>query len=270
VNVALLIKTFRDSALLGGLALLGIVGFEILWVVAMGNMAPTLLEMWQKLDFLKPILQVLFSIDVDEVTVGGLLSFGLVHPIVLIITWGLIITICTRVTVGEVDRGTADLLLTLPISRLTVFTTTSIVWVAFGVGFCGCALLGMFIGASTIQLPKAIDYGRMAIVTANLFTLYLAVGGTTMFVSSLLSRRGVAIGLVIGVLLISFLINLLEALVPAVGTMKFLGFLYYYRPVEIIRDGTWPLGAMSVLVAIGLVTWIAGAVCFSRRDIPAA
>jgi ABC-type transport system involved in multi-copper enzyme maturation permease subunit len=236
----------------------------------MGNMAPTLLEMWQQLDFLKPILQVLFSINVDEVTVGGLLSFGLVHPIVLIVTWGLIITICTRVTVGEVDRGTADLLLTLPISRLTIFTTTTVVWIAFGVGFSGCALLGMLIGEATVELSEGINYGRMAIVCANLFTLYLAVGGTTLLISSLLSRRGPAIGIVIGILLISFLINLLEALIPAVGKMKFLGFLHYYRPVEIIRDGAWPLSAMGVLMAIGVVTWVAGAVCFTRRDIPAA
>lgn len=270
MNVSLLNKTFRDSAALGVMGLVAIVGFELLWVVAMGNVAPKLLDLWQRLDFLKPILKVLFSIDVAEVTVSGLLSFGLVHPLVLVITWGLIITICTRVTVGEIDRGTADLVLSLPISRLTVVATTSLVWIAFAAGFCGCALLGMMIGEHCVKLPQPIDYYRMTIVAANLFTLYLAVGGTTLLVSSLLSRRGPAIAIVIGILLISFLINLLEALIPAVGEIKFLGFLYYYRPVEIARDGTWPLWAMSVLLAIGVVTWVTGAMVFTRRDIPAA
>jgi beta-exotoxin I transport system permease protein len=52
--------------------------------------------------------------------------------------------------------------------------------------------------------------------------------------------------------------------------MEFLGFLHYYRPVEVVREGRWPVRDLCLLGTVAAVTWIAGLVIFRRKDIPVA
>ena len=65
----------------------------------------------------------------------------------------------------------------------------------------------------------------------------------------------------------SFLLNYLSQFWQPAQDIAFLGMLRYYRPLFILRDGTWPLRDMMVLLGAGAVLWIAGGVIFSRRDL---
>jgi ABC-type transport system involved in multi-copper enzyme maturation permease subunit len=269
MNRALLVKTARDTTVLLAVTLVAIVLFEILFFWAMWYLAPELLELWSRVAFLKKLFQVLLSIDVSvEVSVNTLIAVGMVHPFLFAVSWALLITTCTRVTVGEIDRGTADLLLSLPVSRAAVFTTTSVVWLAASVLMCLCVLLGISIGSMLFRLPDPLDMGRLAVGAVNLLALYAAIGATTMCVSCTVHRRGVAVAIILAILLFSFLINFLAAFVPLIDDLSFLGFLNYYRPVEIVKDGTWPLGNIAVLACIALVTWSAGLAIFCHKDVP--
>lgn len=269
MNAALLRKTARDAAALTALGALAIIGFEALWVLAMANMADTLVELWQQLGFVRRLLQVMFSIDVEAVSAQGLISFGMVHPFLLAVSWGVLIAGGTRTLAGEIDRGTADLLLSLPLTRPGAYVTVSLVGVATCVAFGALPLAGLALGATFVTLREPIDFGLMGIVAANFLALLLAVTGATMLVSAVVTRRGLAVAILVSGLLLSFLINFLEALIPAVAPLRFLGLLNYYRPVEVVRDNAWPLGNMLCLVGLAGVTWTAGLVWFSRRDIPA-
>lgn len=268
MNRALLVKTARDTAVLLAVTLVAIVLFEILFFWAMWRLAPDLLALWSSIPFIARMFQVVWSVDVTEATVNTLIAVGMVHPFLFAVSWALLITTCTRVTVGEIDRGTADLLLTLPISRARIYVTTSIVWLAASALMCACVILGISIGNRLFRLPNPLDMGRLAIGAVNLLVLYAAIGATTMFVSCTVHRRGVAVAIILAILLFSFLINFLAAFVPAIETISFLGFLDYYRPVETVRDGTWPLRHIAVLASIAAVTWFAGLALFSRKDVP--
>jgi multisubunit Na+/H+ antiporter MnhB subunit len=90
-----------------------------------------------------------------------------------------------------------------------------------------------------------------------------------MLISTGLRRRGVAVGIVVGLLLFSFLINFLEPLFPPVRSIAFLGFLHYYRPVEAVRDGVWPVLNLTVLGVSAAGAWALAFEFFARRDIPA-
>ena len=77
---------------------------------------------------------MLLSLDMQTgISVNTLLVLGLVHPFLFAVTWGFMTAICTRITVGEIDQGTADLLLTLPLSRSTIYVSTSLVWIVAAV-----------------------------------------------------------------------------------------------------------------------------------------
>ena len=86
-------------------------------------------------------------------------------------------------------------------------------------------------------------------------------------VSSLSNRRGRAFGVVFAIVLVSFLVNFLAQLWEPARSLAFLSVLNYYRPLLILRDTSWPLTDMLVLVAVGGVLWLAGMLIFARRDI---
>jgi ABC-2 type transport system permease protein len=190
-----------------------------------------------------------------------------VHPIVLALLWAQEIIFCTRVPAGEVDRGTVDLLLSLPVSRWQVFLCESAVWLFTGLILVCSGLLGSLLGGLAADEEMRQPIGRVLIVAINFYGLYLAVGGMCWLVSSLSDHRGRAVAVVFALVLVSFLLNFLGQLWEPAHSVQFLGVLNYYRPVAILGDGVWPIADMLVLVTVGGICWLIGGVVFARRDI---
>ena len=111
------------------------------------------------------------------------------------------------------------------------------------------------------------DPGRIVIVAANFYCLYLAVGGLSFLISSLSDRRGRAVAAAFGIVLASFLLNFLAQFWTPAGKVGFLSILSYYKPVVVLRDASWPIADMFVLTLLGGVLWLAGGLLFTRRDI---
>ena len=116
MNGALTAKMTRDSAVVVLMTSVALVLFGFLFVLAMSNWAQDLLLLWSKIGFIQRMFRFVLSIDLQgEVTVNTLIVSGFVHPFLLMITWGCVVSICTHFIVEPIDRGTADLLFTLPI-----------------------------------------------------------------------------------------------------------------------------------------------------------
>ena len=222
MNGALTAKMTRDSAVVVLMTSVALVLFGFLFVLAMSNWAQDLLLLWSKIGFIQRMFRFVLSIDLQgEVTVNTLIVSGFVHPFLLMITWGCVVSICTHFIVEPIDRGTADLLFTLPISRATYFVSATAVWVsASGVIACA-ALLGIWIGGEWFDLTPPLPIFRLILVVMNLWILYFAIGCLAMCVAALVNRRTQAVGGMVALLLSSFLINVLEAFIPFLAS-KFL------------------------------------------------
>ena len=125
INHAIFWKTFRDSASLLIAAAVGVILFTMLFVWSMLDMGTELMRFVSQFEFLKKIFEVGFGINVSgEVSLRILFAVCFTHGVILTLSFAVIIANATRVIVGEVERGTADLLLTLPVNRLPrVFPT---------------------------------------------------------------------------------------------------------------------------------------------------
>src|SRR5262245_35132305 len=74
-----------------------------------------------QIQFLQSMVKAMLGMDTGE-TLGpeAFMSVPWAHPVVLALVWAHAIVCCTRVPAGEVDRGTIDVLLGLPVSRWQV------------------------------------------------------------------------------------------------------------------------------------------------------
>jgi ABC-2 type transport system permease protein len=270
---ALIRKALRDAALLLVLLTVGIVVFDVLAARMLVEAATELplLRMW--LD--RPLVQLLVRMALGaemsgELTSTTLSTFALGHPLYYALAWTLLLTMATGAVAGEIGRGTVDLLLTLPVSRVAVYVSTSVVVACAAVLVSGTPLLGLWLGQHVWSLAEPLDFHRLWPIPFNLLALNLCVAGVTLLVSSFVSRRGSAVGIVLAGILVSDLVNLLAQFWDTVRRVSFVGFLHYYRPLVIVRHGQLPLDDVAVLLIVAGCAWTIGLWRFSRRDIPAA
>lgn len=270
-NGAILWKTMRDTRATLIFAAIGMTTFVVLFASSMLSMGPQLLEFVSKFEFLKKIFEVALGINVTgEISITVLFSACFTHALVLFLAWSTIISITTRVTVGEIERGTADLLLTLPVARREVFLSTTLVWVFAALVLAACPVLGIWIGSVVLETDEVIEVRRYIPPAVNFFFLNLAVGGISSMISCIVNRRGLAIALIAGLMVSSVVLNFVEPFIETIKHIRFVGLMSYFRPVETVRDGGWPVTAMVVLFGIALVSWVIGLVVFCRKDIPSA
>lgn len=268
MNRGLLLKAVREA---GGATLLfgaGLFLFEAIIAFVLPSFFSETAGRILSNPFSRNLLQALLGTEVP-VTLGPLAfrSIAWVHPVALALIWAHEILFCTRLPVREIDRGTVDVVLALPVSRWQAWITESSVWLTSGAILLALALAGAQVGGTMIAAQPAPEITEPLAVVANLFCLYLAVGGLAYLVSACSDRRGLAIGLVFAVVLASFFLQFLTQFWEVARTISFLGVLHSYQPFATLESGTWPWSDMAVLGVAGLAFWLAGGIVFARRDI---
>lgn len=272
MNRAVILKTLRDALLLITLLTLSIVVLEVAIVRMLLEAAKDLdvLILWLERPLIRSLISLALGADlVGDLTSTTMATFGFAHPLLYALSWTLLLAIGTAVVAGEIGRGTADLLLTLPVSRAKIYVSTSVVLVLAAILASAAPVAGLWLGERVFPLDEPLDFSRLWQPAVNLLALNISVGGVTMLVSSLVSRRGKAIGIVLAGLLASDLVNILAQFWDAARHISFLGFLHYYRPLLIVRTGQLPAGDIIALLVVAIAAWGAGLWYFSRRDIPA-
>lgn len=269
---AIFCKTLRDSWLLIGALILAVLVLELGILRMLLETGENLehLRTWLELPLVRDLLQIVLGADlVGDLTPTTMATFGLAHPLLYAFAWILLIAMGSAAIAGEIDWGTADWLLTLPVSRATVYFSTSAACLLAAVGI-GCApLVGLWLGVQLWPRAGPLDFGRLWPLTPNFVALNVCVAGLALLASSLVARRGKAVGLVLACLLVSDLVNILTQFWAVLRPIKFLGFLHYYRPLPVVRSGELPWANIAILLGVAAIAWLAGLRCFCRRDIPA-
>lgn len=225
-------------------------------------------RIFETMPFVRPIISALLGIDVsDGFTAQMMQAFLWVHPTVLSLIWAHELMYCSRLPAAEIDRGSIDFLLGLPVSRWKLYIAETLGWMLTGAVVLAVGFLGHLSASSALQPQMRPGQYATFCVIANLFAMYLAVGALAFLVSCCSDRRGRAIGIVFAILLISFLLNFLAQFWEPAQSISFLSVMTYYRPAHVIQSQSFPMSDVAVLLSTAAVSWIAGGAVFQRRSI---
>lgn len=179
--------------------------------------------------------------------------------VALMISWG------GAAIAGEIEKGTVELLLAQPISRLKIF---------IGKYLSGLAGLAIFTLVSVfVAIPSAMMYGidyqaaNYVMVAVAGFLFGWTVLSLAFLFSALFSDKGKAYFLSAGVVVISYVINIIANIKDNLGDLGYLSFFHYFDAnAALIRN---EIDSLTYLVLIGtaVVFAVLAAWRFVRRDI---
>lgn len=271
----LFLRSFRDALGVTWWCALAFFLFEALFVPVTHRFQDQLIGPVLKIDFVRGMMRALLGSDIGaSFGSDALAAISWVHPAILALLWAHAIALTTRAPVGAIDRATIDFLLGLPVTRRAYWMAETLALVAatgllFVAGIAGHVVGGRFIPAEGRMAPAVL-----AVIVANLAALQGAVVGVTFLVSAASSRRGRAVAVVFGVVLVSFLLGFLAQLWSPARPFAVVSLMTYYRPLAIAQAGAeaslgaavaW--GDLAVLGGFAAATWLGGWLVFSRRDI---
>lgn len=200
----------------------------------------------------------------DYSSEAGYISVELLSFVVPFIFIGLGCTWGARLTTEEEEKGTADVLLSLPVTRRSIVSTrlASATWVLVGAG----VLFGssLTIGARLLDMSIAVDKFVAASVCLTLLgflmmTIAAAIGART-------GKRAVALGYSMSIAIASFILYSLAPLVT------------FLEPVATYTPMQWTIGSDPIhtgidvaytgwLLVVAAVFIAATYVAYDRRDI---
>ena len=258
---SIFLKTLRDYRV----AILGWgIGMGLVMVSPMASVA-TLINTPQARAALAT-LATQFAWNADPIaadTVGGYATFKIGIFIFLIVVWPLLAG--SRMLRGEEDRGSLDVLLSVPRTRARVAVEKlAAMWIAL-----------LFIGAIT----GVIAYGGgvafkadFNLVDGLLFGLDLALicavfGGVALLISQFTHERGPAAGATGGLLVLFIVLDMVHRVIPNTEWISRLSPIYYYNLSKpLIPSHGASAGGMVVLLVLAAVLSAAAVGLFVRRD----
>jgi len=265
VNLALWKKSFHESKwplLAASIALCAFCWIRI-WIssqIEIDRFAEIVQLLW-------PEWKKFSSVPLSHIlTHPGRLAVTYNEPLLLMIVSGWAITRGSDVVSGELGRGTMELLLAQPISRLQILVTQASVLVLGTAILAGSTWSGMWLGIQqtvvtpsnqpvSIKLPllplevplpiprsdpepvamsELVDPSLYIPAAGNLFALGIFLAGLTTFLSSWDSLRWRTIGLAVSFWVIQLVLWMLSRTVESCRWLEQITFFGVYRPEQAV------------------------------------
>ena len=266
----LLRKYFGESALLWFACAIALVAFNVLrvWLVSLVEMEKfkTIIEQFREYERFSPI-------PFDQMfTYAGRIGMTFDEPIVVlcIVVW--VVARGSDVVSGELGRGTLEMLLAQPVTRIQVLCAHGIVATLGLAGLSLCVWLGIWIGIMSFSVettpPQASIYVPLiginlplpqaemdpiqtpmselvspevfGVGVLNLFGFGFALLGFSTWVSSLDRYRWRAVGVVIGFYIVNVILMITSQATERMDWLKYLTYFTCYKPERIIQRAIDP------------------------------
>jgi ABC-2 type transport system permease protein len=212
-------------------------------------------------------LAATFAWNADPVavdTIGGYATFKIGIFMFLIAVWPLLAG--SRMLRGEEDRGSLDVLLSLPRPRLNVaLEKLAAMWTAL---FLMAVLIGLlaYVGGQKFGADFSLVDGLL--FGFNLALVCAVFGGLALLISQFTREAGSAAGWTGALLLVFIVLDMVRRVIPNTEWISRLSPIYYYNLSKpLIPTYGVNFDAMLLLLALALVLGAAAIWLFVRRDV---
>jgi ABC-2 type transport system permease protein len=197
-------------------------------------------------------------------TAAGYATWKIGVFILVMVIWPLLAG--ARMVRGEEERGSMDVLLSVPRTRArVVLEKLAAMWVAL---LAMAALIGVILFAGSRSFNPGYGFGDALLFGLDLALICAVFGGLALVLSQFTVDRRKAAGWTAGVLLVAVVVDSLHRLFPGTEWISRISPVYYYNLSKpLIPSYGTSAGGMVLLLALSLVLGVAGAWLFTRRDI---
>jgi ABC-2 type transport system permease protein len=248
-----------------GLSLASLFAVQIVAVPS----ADAVKQMGELMETLPPfLLQMFGGSDIQYLaTPEGYVAFQLFNSLFLLIFAVYAVVVGMNITANDEDRGIQDVVMALPIKRSQFVLEKLLAYSLLAVGVVMITATGAVLAIMATP-ALAVDYGRMLAGMLNFIPGTLLTLGFTAMIGALIRRRGTALGVVAGFIVISYFIDALGrgASETILNTLRVVSYYAYFDGVTVLQSGVNIVNVLVLLVAAvvfaGVSLW-----AYERRDI---
>jgi ABC-2 type transport system permease protein len=201
-------------------------------------------------------------------TLPGAVTLGTQHPLAISMLAIFAVGATSTAIAGERQRGTLEVLLARPVSRVTVYLTVAI-GLLLVVAVVLAALFGGFVVGATIQgVIDELRLEHVPMVFLNGFLLWAAFAAFGLAASVSFDRAGPAIGLTLAYLIVNYFLEIIGSLWQDVAWTQEYSLFHHFQPTEILAGEIDPVDLVILAVAT-VVPIVYALIVFPRRDLAA-
>ncbi|MEI7578903.1 MAG: ABC transporter permease subunit [bacterium] len=203
--------------------------------------------------------QLSFTVLENFVTIE---LFSFLWPILVVV---LGTSLGMKLFAGEIDKGTMEILLALPLSRARIF---------LGKYCAGIVILVIYTGTSIYGIPFIAWLFKIDFMLANYAYLFassllfaLAIYSLAIMFSTMFSESSKGIMLTVGIVLMMYVLNVLSTLKASLENLQYLSFFHYYNASAALSSKELPWETILVFGLVIIIAGVLAGVIFQRRDI---
>ena len=201
-------------------------------------------------------------------TLPGSITIGTQHPIAISMLGVFAVGATATAIAGERERGTLEVLLARPVSRVTVYLSV-LIGLLLVVALVLLALIGGFVAGSAIQgVLDELPLEQVPMLWLNGFLLWGAFATFGLAASVTFDRPGPAIGITLGYLLLNYFFEILGSLWREAEWTQEYSLFHHFQQTEILECSVDPADLVICGIAF-ILPIIYALIVFPRRDLAA-
>lgn len=264
--ITIFLRTIKDKKLSLAIYCSASLGFLWMYISIFPSLASQFDNLKEYLESFPKAFMDAFGIDAETFTTFegyiGSEQFSFVWPIMLIALVG---AYGANAIATEAEKGTAEILLSLPISRTKIYVSRLL---------AGIVIVTIFSAISILSAAPIAELYNISYKFDNFVSLFLlactfgyAVLGISLLFSAIFSEKGKAIFATTGLLIGMYVLFIVSALQEKLSDLKYISFFYYFSPSKVLAHNTVPENAHLVFISVFVLASLLAGYWFNRRDI---
>ena len=197
---------------------------------------------------------------------AGLIAIGYNHPFVMFLYMLFAVGVPTGLLAGEVQKGTMELILCRPTTKVQVYACAGILTLAGMFALVFVTFLGTVAAVNIFTFKDRVPLEAFFRLAINGGLLASTFGAFSLLCAATFERLYAAVGTSVAFLVASYFVAVISNWWPRMAFLK-RATLFYLVDSSNAWQG-WPLRNLGILAAILLVAAGLGALIWHRRDLP--